>query len=184
MEVLQIIISIKDLDQKYPYSGINDLIERFALKSATIALKFISVSQCNWNRTYNFSTCREPWLNILIVSIRAIHTDVLQMASSKILISMASIFSLGSSCFFWSKLFFLTSHWNLPLLNTGVKANPNDLLSLNFQFPLLPLLTNIFCMYVCTFADLPGPKYTYTPTYRDRRITGTNFSLKLKRKPV
>ena len=47
MEVLQIIISIKDLDQKYPYSAINDLIERFALKLATIVPKFISVSQCN-----------------------------------------------------------------------------------------------------------------------------------------
>ena len=164
MEVLQIIISIKDLDQKYPYSGINDLIERFALKSATIVSKFISVSQCNWNRTYNFSTCREPWLKILIGAIRAIHTDVLQMASSKILISMASIFSLGSSCFFWSKLFFLTSHWNLPSLNTVVGLILMTFYAINFQFPHLPLLTHIFCMYVCTFADLPGPKYTYTPT--------------------
>ena len=173
MEVLQIIISIKDLDQKYPYSAINDLIESFALKSATIVLKFISVSKCNWNRTYNFSTCREPWLKILIGAIRAIHTDVLQMVSSKILISMASIFSLGSSCFFLPKLFFLTSHWNLPLLKTGVRANPNDLLC--NQFSVSPLtFTYTYFLYVCLYscrltgtevylhADLTGPK-----NYRD-----------------
>ena len=45
MEVLQIIISMKDLDQKYPYSAMNDLTERSALKLVKIVLKIISVSQ-------------------------------------------------------------------------------------------------------------------------------------------
>ena len=44
MEVLQIIISMKDLDQKYPYSAMNDLTERSALKLVTVVPKIISNS--------------------------------------------------------------------------------------------------------------------------------------------
>ena len=44
----------------------------------------------------------------------------------------------------------------------------------------LPLLTQISCMYVSTFADLPGPKYTYTPTYRDRKNYRDRFFFEIK----
>ena len=43
-----------------------------------------------------------------------------------------------------------------------------------------PLLTQISCMYVSTFADLPGPKYTYTPTYRDRQNYRDRFFFEIK----
>ena len=43
-----------------------------------------------------------------------------------------------------------------------------------------PLLTQISCMYVSTFADLPGPKYTYTPTYRDRKNYRDRFFFDIK----
>ena len=43
-----------------------------------------------------------------------------------------------------------------------------------------PLLTQISCMYVSTFADLPGPKYTYTPTYRDRKNYRDQFFFEIK----
>ena len=77
MEVLQIIISMKDLDQKYPYSAMNDLTERSALKLVKIVPKIISVSQCYGNRKYDFITCRKPRLKFLIGAIGVIHKDVL-----------------------------------------------------------------------------------------------------------
>ena len=44
----------------------------------------------------------------------------------------------------------------------------------------LPLLTQISCMYVSIFADLPRPKYTYTPTYRDRKNYRDRFFFEIK----
>ena len=60
MEVLKIIISMKDLDQKYPYSAMNDLTERSALKLVKIVPKIIAVPQCYWNKEYDLITCRKP----------------------------------------------------------------------------------------------------------------------------
>ena len=113
MEVLQIIISMKDLDQKYPYSAMNDLTERSALKLVTVVPKIISNSSM-----------------LLEQKIRLHHL-------SRALTKIPHRRHRGNS-----------------------QRHPS-------------LLTQISCIYVSTFADLPGPKYTYTPTYRDRKITGT-----------